>query len=551
MKRIVLLSIFCLFVVVKAKTQVVLNEIYTDPGAGKHEFFEFYNTSSSSTPMSLDHYTIVTFFEITGKKGFYVLDLPNLYINPQGYFVGSSAIPFNYQGITNSTASDFSWNDPLLTTNGGYMRKWVEGNSNLLDGNLNYDIAPLPINFNDFFFRRTAAGASYSIFVYKNGQLINTFIGGTGGNATVINTIVNMPALYIDMLNPASTDFSINWSIYGSIPLEYCTQDAGSDNGYIRELDGVCALWDKSSAGVQHTPKQTNGGTADGYVGQIAVSMTVTPGTLLTGSNVTYDVVSAPAGWLPAELMIYLDLGSTPGILDPGDQFVESNIVYSVADPAITTHFFPYNANVLLVVKSSAGCLDHIRFLANAPLLSARLESFSGNRSENTVMLNWTVLCNEWADRYTIEKSENGKDFTAIATIISSNKIGSEVYGLVDQIANGKTAYYRLKTTGKSQAVEYSRILVFSTADANDTKLSIINNPVNDKLTLKFNSTSSQQVSLAIYDMTGRKLMEKTIMSYNGSNVTSMNLPVSMKSGMYVAELRSAGQRLNSQFVKL
>src|SRR5687768_16782792 len=107
MKRTLLLCL-CFIVIVKAKSQVILNEIYTDPGAGKHEFFELYNTSGSTVPMSLDDYSIVTFFELMGKKGFYVLDLPNLTINPQGYFVGSSALPFNYQGITNSMASDFS-----------------------------------------------------------------------------------------------------------------------------------------------------------------------------------------------------------------------------------------------------------------------------------------------------------------------------------------------------------------------------------------------------------------------------------------------------------
>src|SRR5688572_3231363 len=150
MKRTLLLCSLCFIVIVKARPQVILNEIYTDPGAGKHEFFELYNTSGSTVPMSLDDYTIVTYFEFSGQKGFYVMDLPNLTINPQGFFVGSSALPFNYQGITNSTASDFCWNNASLTGNSGYLKKWVMSGSDLLDGNLNYDEAPLPANFNDF-----------------------------------------------------------------------------------------------------------------------------------------------------------------------------------------------------------------------------------------------------------------------------------------------------------------------------------------------------------------------------------------------------------------
>ena len=84
--------------------QVVLNELYTDPGAGKHEFFELYNTNSSSVPISLAGYSVITYFEGAGtEKGFYVLDLPDLDIPSKGYCVGSSANPFNYQSVSGST----------------------------------------------------------------------------------------------------------------------------------------------------------------------------------------------------------------------------------------------------------------------------------------------------------------------------------------------------------------------------------------------------------------------------------------------------------------
>ena len=123
MKRLLLLTAVCFFGIVKAKSQVILNEIYTDPGAGKEEFFELYNTSGSTVPMSLDDYSIVTFFELSGKRGFYVLDLPNLTINPQGFFVGSSSIPFDCQSLSGSTSSNFSWNDEVtLAATNGYLK---------------------------------------------------------------------------------------------------------------------------------------------------------------------------------------------------------------------------------------------------------------------------------------------------------------------------------------------------------------------------------------------------------------------------------------------
>ncbi len=57
MKKIFTLCVLALFAA-SVNAQVVFNEVYTDPGANKHEFFEFYNTSTNPTPESMDDYTL-------------------------------------------------------------------------------------------------------------------------------------------------------------------------------------------------------------------------------------------------------------------------------------------------------------------------------------------------------------------------------------------------------------------------------------------------------------------------------------------------------------
>jgi len=167
MKRNFTLLVTFLFCLHKANCQVVLNELYTDPGSGRHEFFELYNTNPSGS-LPVDDLTVITYFEISGQRGFYVMDLPNMSITSRGYFVGSAALPFNYQGVSNSTAADFSWNSASFPTNNGYIRKWVQGTADLLDGNFFYDQATVPANLNDFLHRRTGSGASYSCIETEN-----------------------------------------------------------------------------------------------------------------------------------------------------------------------------------------------------------------------------------------------------------------------------------------------------------------------------------------------------------------------------------------------
>src|SRR5258705_8676515 len=213
-----LLLITVIFFVLVSRSQVLFNEVYTDPAASHNEFFELYNTSTSSTPLSLDDYTIVCFFEKpSGEKGFYIMDLPNLTIPPKGYFVGASDLPFDYQGVKTSTAADFSWNSSAFTSNNGYVKEW------LLQPDGTYAEVSLPSNFNDFFFRRVGTGATYSIFLYNQGALIESLIFGTGGATEVLPAILAMPPLPVNM-SRFSRDFTIDFSTYGSIQIETVMQ---------------------------------------------------------------------------------------------------------------------------------------------------------------------------------------------------------------------------------------------------------------------------------------------------------------------------------------
>jgi hypothetical protein len=546
MKTKFILSVLLLSLAAETKAQVLLNEVYSDPGAGKHEFFELYNTNISSAPESMDNYTLVTFFEISGTPGFYVMDLPNLNVASKGYFVGSSAIPFNYQGVVNSTASDFNWNDAVtLAANNGYLKKWVKKSLNLLDGNPDYDIAPLPVNFNDLFFRRTGVGASYTVFLYKNGVLINAVIFGTGGYASVIPAIVAMPDLNVDM-SGTSTDFTIKFSTYGTAKIENVTQDAGSDNGFIRKADGLCDGWDKSSSQVQHTPQQRNG-YVTGADGVISVSSAIFRGTAITGSKVQYDVLSAPAESFPVTIQVYNDNGSTITHLDGQDLFIESNTESVVTDGPFNTLFTPFDANVLLIVKSSLGCIDKIIFIPNAVLLPVKLISFTGNINNGKISLEWSLASNEMAGKIDIEESTDGKNFTATSSLSATGKTGTDTYQYSAFIESSRI-YYRIRITEKSGVVTYSKIIMLSTEETKP--LNIMGSHVTDKLTISFQSQTSQAADVNVLDMGGRVILKQKIQASKGNNVASISLPSSMNNGMYIAALSSDNITSSAKFIK-
>ena len=110
---------------------------------------------------------------------------------------------------------------------------------------------------------------------------------------------------------------------------------------------------------------------------------------------------------------------------------------------------------------------------------------------------------------------------------------------------------YRLRMIDKQQDVSISKILVFQNKSANSSNLiKIFSNPVIDKLTFSFPSSSTQTVDVKIYDMTGRMQLSQKIISYEGSNMVSLPISSTFKPGLYVVEVNDGTERQISKFAK-
>ena len=548
MKRIFTLLI-TVFAFVSSNAQAILNELYCFPGGSKNEFFEFYNNSNSIT--SMDNYTLVTYYESGSSKGFFVMDLPNLSVAPRGYFVGSSAIPFSYQGVTNSTASQFSWNDlAFMAANNGYLRQWQIGTSvsSTIDGNANYDLVPIPANYNDIFQKIGGGSATYDVFVYNNGVLADIFLGGTGGNTFIPNYIAGLPTLHVDM-SGTSPDFDINFSTYATANTEYVIQDIGSDNGYIRTSDGYCGAWTKSSSQVTHTPDMTNGGDPSKLTPTVSVSAASVKGTASSGSTINYDVVSAPVTAFPVTMNLYVDNGSIPGQLDAGDTYLTSQTENTVTDGPFSTLFFPYDANILIQTMTSAGCIDNLKFIPTVGVLAVRFTGFYANISMGRTEIKWSVAENESANQFEIQKSADGKNFYTSALIFSTTKKGDENYFYKDAAPEGKT-YYRIKMIDNAGKVSYSNILAVGTTMETSGNLTLNQNPVESYLAFQFKSSENSIATINIYNTSGLKVYSEKTNLTKDKNSVAINLDGKVFAGLYILEVETPYDHNSVKFIK-
>jgi hypothetical protein len=533
---------------IHANAQAILNELYTIPGNSRNEFFEFYN--NSITPASMDNYTMVTYFEEGSTKGFYVLDMPNLTVAAQGYFVGSSDVPFDYQGISNSTNSQFSWNDlAFLAAHNGYLKKWVVGTSvsAAVDGNASYDLATIPTDFNDFFNKIVGTGATYNVFVYNNGQLQSVFLGGTGGNTFLPTYITTLPSLNVDM-SGSSPDFSINFSGYGGIHPEYVTQDVGTDNGYIRTSDGYCGVWVKSDNGTSHSPDATNGNTGtDPTI--ISVMSAVVRGNAVTGSTVNYDIVSAPVTSFPITLHIYVDNGTVPGQLDPGDTFIENKVENILSDGPFTSTFQPYTANIIIQTTTNAGCINKLMAIPNVGVLPIKLVSFQVTKSVQGNILSWQVEENEEGQLFEIERSADGTTFSKINFVKTTLKTGTESYSFTD--ANPPAiAHYRLKIIDKANKSSYSSTVKVENNTQGSSPIALFQNPVESYLRFNYSAPASTMSTVSVYNQSGRKVYSQQIALNQGKNDITIAADGRFYTGAYIVEVSSRFENCRAKFIK-
>jgi len=168
----------------------------------------------------------------------------------------------------------------------------------------------------------------------------------------------------------------------------------------------------------------------------------------------------------------------------------------------------------------------------------------------NKVTLNWTVADNEIAYNFEVERSFNGRDFTTVAIVFASEKMGTEKYMYYETTSGTDKVMYRLKMIDKNREVDYSRILIFQLKSTITNNIKIIGNPLNDKLTFSYTSSATQLVDVKVYDMSGRIVLKNKVTSLEGNNVISLPLSSTFKAGMYVVEVNNGTELQSSKFIK-
>jgi len=142
--------------------------------------------------------------------------------------------------------------------------------------------------------------------------------------------------------------------------------------------------------------------------------------------------------------------------------------------------------------------------------------------------VDWSTESELKSDKFELERSADGRNFTYLATIKAKGEASN--YSYMDLSPVTGVNYYRLKMIDAAGAVATSKV-VTATVKQGAFTVEAYPNPVSEKLTIQVYGGSDQNATVAITDVTGKVM--KVVSVVNGKAEVNMN---GLASGVYLVK---------------
>ena len=186
-------------------------------------------------------------------------------------------------------------------------------------------------------------------------------------------------------------------------------------------------------------------------------------------------------------------------------------------------------------------------------ILPLSLVDFKGSLSStNITRLSWKVTQEVNMSHYVVERSTNGKDFTAVGAVNARGNSNSTItYAYDDNIAGlgVEKVYYRLREVEKNTTFRVSHIISFKVNDKAGMNVSVYPNPASNYFILKVNSLKDANANIRVLDMAGRRaIVLQKAKVVNGSNSFTIDIK-QLPTGTYSVQVVIEGEVYNQKLV--
>ncbi|MEO7309586.1 MAG: T9SS type A sorting domain-containing protein [Chitinophagaceae bacterium] len=213
-----------------------------------------------------------------------------------------------------------------------------------------------------------------------------------------------------------------------------------------------------------------------------------------------------------------------------------------------TTDASGYNTTISGSFNSIATAPANTAFrgLAQAPLpvaLPLDLTSFTASLIDKNVQLNWATHSEQNVRSFSIERSADGRAFSAIGDVLAKNTPNAS-YVFSDNAPLNGINYYRLKMIDRDGSFKISAIV--SVSNRKGIVARVFPNPVINNLIVS-HTDAGDGASIKIYNASGQLVRSFSIQP----GATQTSLPVSeLVKGNYLLSFESKGEKTVTRFTK-
>jgi len=239
-------------------------------------------------------------------------------------------------------------------------------------------------------------------------------------------------------------------------------------------------------------------------------------------SNTNFLATQDPSGDWPGAIIVAFNIGGGSGV---NADFLDAFRV----EPTIP--IFTNGANWLQSSGSiTLSCTDFTNHM-----LPIELMSFDARLKDRKVLLEWETASEINNERFEVEHSTDGRNFTVVGTIRGKGtSYVTNSYELMHHFPYNGVNYYRLKQIDYDGAFSYSQIKAVNLRSSDKAIASAFPNPFDQTLTIQVpqveNSGAGEMRKIEIYDVYGK--LAKRINVPMDENIITLDLS-SLSSGAY------------------
>lgn len=186
---------------------------------------------------------------------------------------------------------------------------------------------------------------------------------------------------------------------------------------------------------------------------------------------------------------------------------------------------------------------------SGAPL-PVKLGTVNAFAKNNGVSVEWTALTELNLSKYVVERSNDGMNFTAIGSVTAKNSLDATSYTFFDAAPAAGNNYYRLKSVDIDGKASYSSIVKVN-LDKATAGFTVYPNPVrNGSVSFQSADLAKGSYTVKVISVSGQQMMAQQFNHNGGAISQSVQLPQSVKTGIYTLLIENAGAKvMNKTFI--